>query len=130
MSKELLKLISIACLLPVLFFNYAQAQQLEIPIIERTDGDLDTCSFAQVEGLKKGGDGFLAVRSGPSTSYDQLDELKNGDKVWVFDTKGNWVGIVYGNDNISCSPIAEDRPVKARGKKGWVHQNWVQLLAG
>jgi hypothetical protein len=108
----------------------AQAQQLDVDIIERASDDLDTCAYGQVSGLKADGDGFLAVRKGPGSKHAKIDELKNGDKVWLFDTKGKWIGVVYGVQELSCSPIDADRPVQTRGKKGWVHQNWVEVLAG
>lgn len=107
-----------------------QAQQLDVPVIEYAEEDLDTCGYGQVQGLKKGGDGFLAVRSGPGGKYRKLGELKNGENFWIFEQRGKWVGIVYDNPNLSCSPIKKDRPVSHKGKKGWVHQKWAKLIAG
>lgn len=112
------------------FINFAQAQQLDVPVIEHADENLDTCSYAQISGLKADGDGFLAVRSGPGSNYTKLDELKNNDKIWLYDQQGDWIGIVYGTDNIECSSMDEDREIQTDGKKGWVHQNWVEFLAG
>lgn len=106
------------------------AQSLDVPVMEHASDDLDTCALGQIVGLKADGDGFLAVRSGPATSYPKLDELHNGDQVWLFDQKGEWIGIVYGVGEVSCSPISEDRPAPHHGKKGWVHENWVQVIAG
>lgn len=37
------------------------------------------------------GYGFLAVRSGPGTRYQQTGELYAGDEFWVADRRGNWV---------------------------------------
>ena len=36
------------------------------------------------------GSGFLAVRAGPRKSASQVGELFNGDKVEIFDRRGNW----------------------------------------
>lgn len=108
----------------------ALAEDLVLPIIEQANDDLDTCALAEIHGLKPGGDGFLAVRAAPGTSYEQLDDLKNGDRVWVFQQIGDWLGIVYGSNTIACGPIAADRPAPFAGKKGWVHQNWVRIIAG
>ncbi|WP_350335660.1 SH3 domain-containing protein [Coralliovum pocilloporae] len=119
------------CLLSALSFTLpAAAQQLDVPVIEHADGDFDTCGLGQVKGLKANGDGFLAVRSGPGSSYKKLDELHNGDRVWLFDQKGKWLGVVYDVNQVDCSPISEDRPVRQKGKKGWIHSNWVKFLAG
>lgn len=106
------------------------AQDLDVPVIERASDDLDTCAFGQVTGLKAGGDGFLAVRSGPDSGYPKLDELHNGDDVWLFDRQGAWIGIVYGVRELACGPISKDRSVPHNGRKGWVHENWIQVIAG
>lgn len=36
------------------------------------------------------GSGFLAVRAGPAASARQDGELFNGDRVSIFDRRGNW----------------------------------------
>lgn len=107
------------------------AQNLDVPVMEIASDDLDTCAFGKVSGLKADGDGFLAVRSGPGTGYSKLDELHNEDPVWLFEQRGSWIGIVYdvGYD-MSCSPIEADRPVPYPGRKGWVHEDWIEILAG
>ena len=116
--------------LPFPAFNYALAQTLDVPVMERANDDLDTCALGQVTGLKADGDGFLAVRSGPGSSFTKLDEVRNGDKAWLFDQKGKWIGIVYGADELSCSPISKDRTIPRKGQKGWVHENCIQIIAG
>ncbi|MEO0495894.1 MAG: SH3 domain-containing protein [Pseudomonadota bacterium] len=108
----------------------ALGQQLDLPVIEKTEGDLDTCALAEVHGLNPNGDGFLAVRSAPGTEYRELDRVYNGNRVWVFNQVGDWFGIVYGVDEVDCSPINGNNPVRADGKQGWVHQNWVRIIAG
>jgi hypothetical protein len=107
----------------------ANAQGIKFPIVEKADGDFDTCAFAEVTGLN-GVDGFLAVRSGPNETFDEIDRLKNSDRVWVYQKLGKWFGIVYDLEEVDCSPIEEDRAVKTDGKKGWVHEDWIQILAG
>ena len=125
-SSFLFAALAVGALCPTI----ASAQSLEMPIIERADGDLDTCAFGQVAGLKKHGDGFLAVRSAPGSSYRKLDEIHNGDRVWIYSQVGDWMGIVYDVDFVDCGPITKDQPVRAKGRKGWVHSNWIRLLAG
>lgn len=114
----------------VVFASSAFAVDLEVPIVEHMIEDLDICALAQVKGLKANGDGFLAVRTGSDTNYKKIDELHNGDRIWVFDQKGKWLGIVYDAPNLGCGPIESDRLVPYEGKKGWVHENWVEYLAG
>lgn len=106
------------------------AQELDVPVMELADGTLDTCANGKIVGLKSDGDGFLAVRSGPAGSFSKIDELYNGDDVWLFERNGEWIGVIYDAIEITCSPIDSDRPVPHEGKQGWVHESWVELIAG
>ena len=44
------------------------------------------------------GNGFLAVRSGPNSGYQQIGELYLGDEFWVSERSGKWayVGCMSG----------------------------------
>lgn len=117
----------ISCFMPL---SFVQAQGLDVEIIERADADFDTCSLGQVKGLKVNGDGFLAVRSGPSSKFQKIDELYNGNKVWLFEERKGWYGVVYGVDELSCSPIKKSRPLRKKGKKGWIYGKFVKVIAG
>ena len=126
--KNILKLIMVWSVL--LVGGFANAQDLDVEIMKRAEDGLDTCAFGQIAGLKADGDGFLAVRKGPGTNHDKIDELVNGDKLWLFEENNGWYGIVYGVKELSCSPVENDRPVQTNGKKGWVFGKWVDILAG
>jgi hypothetical protein len=39
------------------------------------------------------GNGFLAVRTGPGSRYQQTGEVYRGDEVSVYDRRGNWYAI-------------------------------------
>ncbi|WP_420338322.1 SH3 domain-containing protein [Roseibium sp.] len=109
----------------------AKSQSLIVPVIEKSVEDWDTCGLGEVSGLKDGGDGFLAVRAGPDSKFEKLDELKNGDRVFLFDQHGDWYGILYGISELDCGPLPEARPAARKGAKpGWVHSNWVRVVAG
>lgn len=112
------------------FIPAGHAKDLKVPIIERAQEDLDTCALGQVRRLKKQGDGFLAVRTGPASKFRKIDELHNGDRVWIFDQRGEWLGVAYGVKELSCSPIEQDRLLPDHGKSGWIHGNWVDVIAG
>ena len=102
---------------------------LDVPVMEEGgDGQAANCASSTVAGLKANGDGFLAVRSGPGSRYRKLTELHNGDKVIVFERRGEWAGIVYGTSKVECYS-AKTRPVPYR-KKGWVNARWLKDLAG
>lgn len=106
----------------------AAAGRLDVPVIEQAgDGHMATCYSATVAGLKPGGDGFLAVRTGPGAQYRKIAEIHNGHVVYVFDSKGKWRGVAFGRSNGTCSAT---RTHRVRGKVGWVHSNWLRDLAG
>jgi hypothetical protein len=102
---------------------------LDVPVMEQGgDGQMANCVSSRVSGLKEGGDGFLAVRSGPGSEYRKIGELRNGDEVIIFDVRGKWAGIVYATSNVACAST-ETRPVPY-DSKGWVHTKWLQEVAG
>ncbi len=124
--KRTLALVALAA---TLFAAAIAANTLDVPVMETGgDGQMANCASSRVAGLKAGGDGFLAVRSGPGSDYRKLDELHNGDVVIVFEMRGKWAGIVYRTPAVDCSSAAT-RPV-AYPNKGWVHSNWLAELAG
>lgn len=106
-----------------------QAAELDVPILEEGgDGQAANCASSIVGGLPRGRNGFLAVRSGPGTEYAKLAELQNGETVIVFQTSGEWAGIVYRTQNVTCSSKST-RPIEYE-RKGWVHTKWLKPLAG
>lgn len=56
------------------------------------------------------GAGFLAIRAKPRSSSHQRGELFNGDKVEIFDRKGNWYKIATAQ-----GPMIE----------GWAYAKWI-----
>jgi len=60
---------------------------------------------------------WLNVRSGAGTNYSKVGKLYNGDKVTVYETKGNWSRIgdgkwVSSNYLSSSSPSKPSNPIK------------------
>ncbi len=49
----------------------------------------------RVRGLNPNGDGFLSVRSGPSSDYDELDRLFNGNTVSICSISNGWLHVKY-----------------------------------
>lgn len=108
----------------------ASTNKLDVPIVETGgDGQMANCTSSTVTGLSAGGDGFLAVRSGPGSQYRKLAELHNGDVVSVFEHKGKWASVVYGDLESGECVSLKTRPV-TNSKKGWVHTKWLKHLAG
>jgi hypothetical protein len=89
----------------------AAAQRLDVPIVPYCDQATTeaACSgVGTVMGLDPNGDGFLAVRTGPGTSFPMIDQLFNGERVTTINGQGNWLGVEYRG-----------------GRMGWVHGNWI-----
>lgn len=110
----------------------AGAQSLDVPVREmQGDGEAATCGVSEVVGLKADGDGFLAVRSGPGSDYRKIGELKNGDRVEVYDRRGDWVGLVMPNGRIdqtdACAHNGPARDLTGTGI-GWAHGRWLNYL--
>ena len=94
--------------------------------------DEDACaSVGEIRGINKQGDGFVAIRSGAGSKYALKDKIrKNGTKVIMCDSQGKWIGVVYGRDCGTSSPIAKKQPYKGSCKSGWVYEKYVILIAG
>jgi hypothetical protein len=109
-----------------------RAVRPEVPVMLVAD-DLDPCGLGVVKGLKAGGDGFLSVRARPSAKGRELDRLRNGDEVYICADKGDWIGIVYSRPRRDCgvtSAVARRSAYAGPCNSGWVHRNWVELVAG
>ena len=104
----------------------------DVPVMLNDEGE-DACGTGRVQGLNPQGDGFLAVRRGPSTDYGQIGSLRNGDFVSICDSKGGWVGIVYGDEGcIGGSPEADTQngPYAGPCLSGWTSKRYIEFLAG
>lgn len=73
----------------------------------------------------------LSVRGGPSQLHDAIDQLSNGDVLYVCDTRHEgWFGVVYPNfvDECDVSPTASGS-VKAYEEEecgtGWVSSQYI-----
>lgn len=110
------------------------------PVMIGGDADLDSCgSFWRVKGLNPRGDGFLSVRAAPGTDKREIDRLFNGDGVFVCETAGEWVGIVYAGagrgpdaqDNCAVgSPVPRRQRYSGPCRSGWVHRRFLEIIAG
>jgi hypothetical protein len=113
----------------------AVASERPVPVMLGGDLDFDACQvIGAVKGLDPRGDGFLAVRAGPEAHYKMLDQLNNGQLLYICDSKGDWLGVVYDADpERDCgvgTPWAEREPYTGPCKSGWVHGRYVEELAG
>jgi hypothetical protein len=116
---------------------HADSNRPTVPVVVGHDGpDYDACaSSGTVERLDPHGDGFLAVRAGPSSSYATIGKLYNAKDIIICDEKGDWYGIVYapGRDIGICNvttPWHRPMPYTGPCRSGWVHKKWIGNLAG
>jgi hypothetical protein len=106
------------------------------PVMVGGDPEDDACgALGEVRGLKPGGDGFLALRSGPSANARMIDKLQEGDAVYMCDDVPGWIGVVVypSNPMISCDvtyPITPRQPYSGSCITGWVSERFIELVAG
>lgn len=128
--------------LGVLLTLSLQPQQAEaqspsrVNLARATESSTNSCSArGEIHGLDPRGDGFLAVRTGPSVDQKQVDELHNGDVVLLCDYRNGWHRVVYpgaGQRTAECSMSSAQKPepMSDRCRSGWVHGNWVKWVSG
>ena len=94
--------------------------------------DMDACSsMGEVVGLKRNGDNFLAVRAGPGSNQQKLDEIHMGDAVYICDERNGWMGIVYGKGRCGVtSPIVPRQTCNGPCRSGWVSARFIEVTAG
>lgn len=113
------------------------AQQRHIPVIAGQNPGYDACgTVGVVRGLDPKGDGFLAVRAGPSSDYAMLDKVYNGYLLNICDQSGkggSWLGVVYSHETMDCgvgTPWPRAAAYTGPCNSGWVYRKFVADYAG
>jgi hypothetical protein len=110
------------------------AQGSHVPVIAGQIRGYDACgSVGVVRGLDPRGDGFLAVRAGPSSDYAMLDKVYSDQLLNVCDDRGKWLGVVYSHETEDCGVSTPwPRPAAYTGpcRSGWVYRTNVKDFAG
>lgn len=103
-----------------------------VPVMIGGEPDLDACaSLGEVTGLDPKGENFLSVRTGPGVGFAAVDRLAAAAQVYICETRGNWLGIVYpGGDCGVSTPITQRRAYRGNCRSGWVCRKYVTPLAG
>ena len=111
----------------------------ERPVQIGFDGPrFDACSgYGVVARLNPSGDNFLSVRSAPTQRAEEVDRLDPGVGVSMCQQVGDWLGVVYdgegGEEPVDCgtgSPVASVRDYEGPCRSGWVHEDYIKLVAG
>ena len=77
-------------------------------------------------GLDPRGDGFLAVKSGPHLKFPRIDQLFNGQDVYVCETRGDWLGMVYPAEakcGVGSKSWSVTDSYSGPCSSGWVHKH-------
>ncbi|MDD9726445.1 SH3 domain-containing protein [Roseovarius sp. SK2] len=93
------------------FATTASAQNIVVP-----DNRGPTDSGCLVKGLDPNGDGFLALRTGPGSKYQQIGNLHNGDAAYIYGGQGKWLYVENGALN--------GKEAKFRG---WIYNAWCEF---
>ena len=133
-KSKRLSLSTVAVLALACFSAGAAAQQPIVPVLAGGEAEYDACgSQGAVRGLDAAGDGFLAVRGGPSSKHDMLDKIYNGQVVNLCDERGNWLGVVYSQKAVDCgvgTPWPSRQVYSGPCSSGWVYRKYVIGFAG
>ena len=111
------------------------AAQLTIPV---WDGSLppangihgNICNLAVVRGLEND---RLNVRSGPGEHYQRTETLHDGDRVYVCNEGGEWLGVVFGRPGSPCGndePVGLEVSLTRPCASGWVYRRWIDIITG
>ena len=128
----------LALVLALVLASTASAQvRPEVPIYIQASNWEDGCSInGVVRGLDPHGDGFLAVKSGPSLNFARIDKLHNGAQVYICAQVGDWYGVVYSKKgglseycNVS-TPWPRSLPYTGPCSSGWVYRRYIEGFAG
>jgi hypothetical protein len=95
-------------------------------------GNPDPCARAMIYDPPSGPEqGAVMVFGAATTDLDFVDTLMHTDTVWVCETSGDMLGIVYPSDGeadceLSAPPSGTER-YRGPCRMGWVKQEWVQI---
>jgi hypothetical protein len=108
------------------------------PVMVGGEPELDACpSTGAIIPLRRGGDGFVAVRAAPSVKAPMLDRLKPGRALILCDDSadGKWMGVVYadplaGTDCGLATSMVRRQPYAGPCRSGWVARRFATVIAG
>jgi len=114
--------------------HVASAQQSSVPVIASQGPSDEACGIVGiVRGLDLKGQGFLAVRAGPSSDSDMLDTVFKDDLLNICDQRAQWLGVVYSHETMNCdvgTPWARAAGYTGPCSWGRVSRKHVERYAG
>ena len=88
------------------------------------------CNLALVRGV---GSSRLQVRAGPGRRFVRRDALRNGERVYTCNERGEWLGVVFSRPGAPCGnqqPVGLDITLTPPCRSGWVHRRWIEIITG
>lgn len=78
---------------------------------------IGSMAFADTKYVYSPGDGYLNLRTGPSTQYDIVKPMYNGQRVWVISWSGNWRQVRHESGTVgwAYASYLVDFPVSGGG---------------
>lgn len=105
-----------------------------VPVMIGGEPAIDACgALGAVANLQPVPGNSLSVRVGPGLEFERVDQLAPGARLWLCDRSGPWLGVVYAAGAEDCgvaSPVTPREPYRGACRSGWVHERYVELLAG
>lgn len=124
------------CLCASIAAAKAESAIPSMPVTASSDGIMDACnSVGRVTWLNPKGDNFLSVRSGPGGKYTEISRLASGTDIFICNERSPWLGVIYPPDitTVDCGTdayVGEAKPYTGPCRSGWIHQKFVEVIAG
>ena len=111
----------------------AHAATPDIPVQLYSPDELDACTYGAVTNV--GDDESAMIFAGPTSEYDVIDYVANGDMVWICDGDEGMAGIIYPtSEDEDCgalaTPYTEMTAYEGPCASGWIMSDLVEVLAG
>lgn len=120
-----------------LLVGFAYADKSKAVIVSVDDEHGHIChGIKKIRGIDKHGDGFVSIRKGPGSKYSiKRKAYRNGEKVAICASSGNWIGIIYSTKStqgvLDCGLSLEKRTKSGSYKEtrscqtGWIYKSYL-----
>ncbi|MCF3935108.1 integron [Acuticoccus sp. M5D2P5] len=100
-------------------------------VLVEVGGDGQKAACGESGAIAGAGADGITVRRGPSDDYGYVDQLKDGTSVYICETRGGWLAVVYGDGECGVSdPIPTRQTYNGPCLSGWLPADRVKVTAG
>ena len=88
------------------------------------------CNTGVVRGIRPAR--HLLVRAGPGKAHAPTDRLTTGERIYICNESGVWLGVVYRRSGFPCKGAQEGLDIRqsVKCRSGWVHRDWIEAISG